>query len=379
MQKCNYCKEQKEYVEKIDDNTFICDSCKEIVNKESKIVVKKKNRNMLTPLQIKKELDKYIIKQNDAKTILATEAYNHIKRCNIKELSNIEKNNVLLIGPSGCGKTYLVETLAKILDIPFVSVNATEFTAAGYVGKNISQIGKELFDKAKGDIKLAEKGIVFIDEIDKIAGFADKYTGKDVGGLEVQKELLKVIEGEELVISDGDEFFDDIPEESINTKNILFIFSGAFEYLKTKEEKVQLLANNTKENDVEITNELLIENGFLREFIGRIPIIIELEKLEIDDIVNILTKAENNLISQYTKMFAYDNLKLEFSDDAVYEIAKMSYDKNIGARGLKSIMGNIMNKILYQTYEKKITEIKVTKEKIVSLIKKNDKSIRGKI
>lgn len=372
MHKCDYCGELKEYTEKFGVKQ-ICTNCKEIVNKSGKIIVNKKTKKMSSPLDIKKELDKYVIKQEDAKAILATETYNHLKRSNIKELSNIEKNNILLIGPSGSGKTHLVKTLCNIINIPVAMVNAAEFTASGYSGKSITQIGRYLLDAANGDVSLAEKGIVYIDEIDKIAG-SQMNRGKDVGGFEVQKELLKIIEGEDLRIPRESEFFDDFGSDIIiNTKNILFIFSGAFENLKNKESKISF-CEETKEN-VEVTSDSLVEYGFLREFVGRVPLIVELERLEINDIVDILTKAENNLISQYKKMFAYDNIELDFTEDAVYEIAKTSYNKNIGARGLKSIMGNIMNKLLYQSYEKKDTKICITKDMIISLMKKNDKNI----
>ena len=301
MKKCSYCKELKEYTLEIDKDIFICKDCEETIENQDKMILNvKDNKVRLTPMAIKEELDKYVVKQDDAKIALAIEAYNHIKRCQIEDLADVEKNNILLIGPSGCGKTYLVETLAKIINVPFVTVNATEFTASGYVGKSVTSIGKYLINAAKGNISLAEKGIVFIDEVDKLAG--KEGLSKDVGGIEVQKELLKIIEGEDLRTNDEeDEFFGEIDGITINTKNILFIFSGAFEFLTKKEESVSFLPNKKKVEEKEITPEELIKNGFLKEFVGRIPIITEVQELSIDDISDILTKTENNLISQYQK------------------------------------------------------------------------------
>lgn len=379
MKKCSYCKELKEYTLEIDKDIFICKDCEETVENQDKMILNvKDNKVRLTPMAIKEELDKYVVKQDDAKIALAIEAYNHIKRCQIEDLADVEKNNILLIGPSGCGKTYLVETLAKIINVPFVTVNATEFTASGYVGKSVTSIGKYLINAAKGNISLAEKGIVFIDEVDKLAG--KEGLSKDVGGIEVQKELLKIIEGEDLRTNDEeDEFFGEIDGITINTKNILFIFSGAFEFLTKKEEPVSFLPNKKKVEEKEITPEELIKNGFLKEFVGRIPIITEVQELSIDDISDILTKTENNLISQYQKLFAYDGIELSFTKDAIKEIATLAYRRKIGARGCKSILGKIMQNIIFTVDAKKTPTLVVTKEIVNNSYRKFYKSKNNKI
>jgi ATP-dependent Clp protease ATP-binding subunit ClpX len=360
MKKCDYCGLEKKILTKI-DSTYICEECKEIVNEECQITVNKENltdKKILKPVEIKKILDKYIVKQDEAKIALSSEIYNHLKRTYIKELSNNEKTNIMLIGPSGCGKTYLVSTIASILDIPMVTVSATEFTASGYVGKSVDSIGRWMLDAAEGDIERAERGIVFIDEIDKIAcrnaNGAMAYGSKDVGGLEVQKELLKIIEGTEIKLSDDDLF--EIGEyDSINTKNMLFIFSGAFESLKEiiesgTEKKINL--NNNSEDIILATDDIilsdqLIKYGFLKEFIGRVPIITKIEPLTEEDLVEIMTKKENNIISQYKKMFASDDIELKFNPSAIKYIAKIAIKSNLGARGLKSIISLLMNKLTY--------------------------------
>lgn len=369
MHKCNYCGLLKEYTKTDKTGKNICPSCQEIIY-NNRIIVNKKERYLQSPLQIKQELDRFIIGQEEAKIMLATEAYNHLKRIKIKELDNVGKNNILFIGPSGCGKTYLVETLARIIDVPVAIVNATEFTASGYVGKNVSQIGKYLLDKANGNINLAEQGIIYIDEIDKMAGKSFKEGNKDIGGVEVQKELLKIIEGEELHVSDESDILNSLEEDIIiDTKNILFVFSGAFEGLKEDEKHISIISSKI-DKVKEITPELLIANGFIKEFVGRIPLICELNALTIEDMIKILKNEENGLLEQYKRMFAYDNIDLDFTDEAISEIARLSFDKKIGARGLKAILGNVMNCILYQAIERQITKITITKEKMIKIIGK---------
>lgn len=377
MRKCDYCGLNKKVLTKI-DNSYICDDCKEIVNKECQITVNKEKINpkkIIKPVEIKKMLDKYIVKQDEAKIVLSSEIYNHLKRTYITELSNNDKTNIMLTGPSGCGKTYLVQTIANILDIPMITVSATEFTAAGYVGKSVDSIGKWMLDAADGDIEKAERGIVFIDEIDKIAcknaNGAMASGSKDVGGLEVQKELLRIIEGTELKLGDDDIFdFDDY--SSINTKNMLFIFSGAFEELDKiiDIDKEKTIKFNNDDEDIIIDNkdiilsDKLIKYGFLKEFIGRIPIITKVENLTEDDLVEIMTKKENNIISQYQRMFASDDIELNFKKSAISYIARIAIKTNLGARGLKSIISVLMNKLIYLNSSTNKSTITVT----VSLI-----------
>lgn len=383
MKKCNFCGINKNNLTYI-DGLYICDKCKEIVDRESQIIVNKtsnSNVKLLKPQEIKKELDKYIVKQDEAKIALATEIYNHLKRTYIKELSESDKNNILLIGPSGCGKTYLVQTIAKLLDIPMISVSATEFTANGYVGKSVDSIGKWMLREAGDDFDKAERGIVFIDEIDKIACKNANRTiadgTKDVGGLEVQKELLKIIEGTELRIGEDYDFDYD---EKINTKNMLFIFSGAFEDLDLIDNlgKKKTISFSKEVKDIEVPNELLLSSklikyGFLKEFVGRIPIIANIKKLTEEDIIEIMTKKKNNIVSQYKKIFASEGIELTFTPSAVKYIAKIVIKTDLGARGLKSIIGNIMNKLIYINSSTNKATIKITPKLIDELLGLNKK------
>lgn len=388
MKKCNFCGLNKENVSKL-DNMLICDECKEIVNSECQITVNKvsnSSNKILKPQQLKKELDKYVVRQDDAKIALATEIYNHLRRTHLKELSGIEKNNILLMGPSGCGKTYLVQTIAKLLDIPIITVNATEFTASGYVGKSVDSIGKWILKAAGGDYEKAERGIVYIDEIDKIACRNANRSivegSKDVGGLEVQKELLKIIEGTTLRLNEEFDAFYDEEDDTLDTKNILFIFSGAFEDMDIinslgKEKKISFDLNN---NEDDLTDELmlsdkLIKFGFLKEFIGRIPIITKIEKLEEKDIIEIMTKKENNICSQYKKLFASEGIDLEFTPSAIKYLAKIAIKSNLGARGLKSIIGNLMNKLIYITSSTNKSSIKIDVDLINELLNLKKKQI----
>lgn len=382
MKKCNYCGLEKKVLSSIDNN-YICEECKAIVNSECQITVNKQSidsKVIMKPAEIKKYLDKYIVKQDEAKIVLASEIYNHLKRAYIKELSNNKKTNVLLMGPSGCGKTYLVSTIANLLDIPMVTMSATEFTANGYVGKSVDSIGKWMLEAADGDIEKAERGIVYIDEIDKIACRNANHTlsagMKDVGGLEVQKELLKIIEGTELKLSDDGDIFEMSEYDSINTRNMLFIFSGAFENIdkivNEGSEKV-ISFSNKKEEDIIKSNEFLfsdqlIKYGFLKEFAGRVPIIAKIEALTEEDLVDIMTKKENNIISQNKLMFASDDITLEFQPSAIKYLAKIAIKTNLGARGLESIISILMNKLTYLNSSTNKSKITVTVKMINELL-----------
>lgn len=380
MKKCNYCGLEKSNLIQL-DGVYICDSCKEIVNKESQLVVNKLSNNVnkiLSPREIKEILDKYVVKQDEAKIALATEIYNHLKRNYDDSLASVDKNNILLMGPSGCGKTYLVSTIAKILDIPMITVNATEFTASGYVGKSVDAIGKWMLKEADGDYDKAEKGIVYIDEIDKIAcqnANQSLVSGqRDVGGLEVQKELLKIIEGTDLRLDSEFGFMDDGELDFLNTKNMLFIFSGAFEALdKIDDEKSIKLINDSRDfiDEDFLISDKLIKYGFLKEFIGRIPIITQVTKLDENDIIEIMTKKENSIITQYKKIFASDDINITFTDEAIQYFAKMALKSNLGARGLRSIVGGLMNKLIYNNCSTNKSKIIVNKQLIDELLNKN--------
>ena len=321
-----------------------------------------KNKNILNPRQIKEKLDEYVIGQEDAKKILSTACYNHLKRIENPDL-NIPKSNVLLLGPSGSGKTFVVEKLSEILEIPFLSYDATSMSATGYEGNSIKNIATELFQKCDGDDELCEKAIIYIDEIDKIAS-SENENGKDVNGKAVQQMLLKMVEGMEIVLDDVDEDY----QITIDTKNILFIVSGAFERMeeKTKENKKIGFTESSNENKQNIT-EKLMKFGMIKEFVGRFPIIAEFEQHTKESLQKILTEPKNSLVSQYQNIFSNDNIKLEINNEAVEEIAKISIENNTGARGLKNSMENLLTDTMFEYLgNDNIEKVVITKETILN-------------
>jgi len=370
MKKCSFCgleKPDNEIIEGLTGN--ICYECLE-TEKESIDAIHLNNMKLLKPHEIKKELDKYVIAQEDAKRKIAVEVYNHYKRISLKSKSvEFPKTNILMVGPSGSGKTYLIQRLSQILNVPLVIGDATEFTEAGYVGKDVETLLSDLIDKADGDISLAEKGIIYIDEIDKICTKNRDIVGKDVGGSGVQNSLLKIIEGMEYSFSKTDEV--------INTKNILFICGGAFDGLEKiiekrihKQKTIGFSSENTELNIEEknnlfkkVTEEDLLNYGFVREFLGRLPMILSLEKLSEEDLKLILTKPKNAIVKQYTALLKADNVKLKFSKDAIDYIAKKAYEKGTGARALNGIISDKLNELMYEIPMKEdITEYTITKE-----------------
>ena len=302
-----------------------------------------KNKNILNPRQIKEKLDEYVIGQEEAKKILSTACYNHLKRIENPDL-NIPKSNVLLLGPSGSGKTFIVEKLSEILEIPFLSYDATSMSATGYEGNSVKNIATELFQKCDGDDELCEKAIIYIDEIDKIAS-SESENGKDVNGKAVQQMLLKMVEGTEIVLDDVDEDYQII----IDTKNILFIVSGAFEGIeeKTKENKKIGFIDSSNENKQNVT-EKLMKFGMIKEFVGRFPVIAEFEPHTKESLQKILTVSKNSLVSQYQNIFLNDNIKLEINNEAVEKIAQISIENKTGARGLKNSMENLLRDTMFE-------------------------------
>lgn len=369
MKRCSFCgldKEDNEIIEGLTGN--ICYDCLEV---EKENILPKKQLTLLKPHQIKAELDKYVIAQEDAKKKLSVEVYNHYKRISIKSKAvEFPKTNILLIGPSGSGKTYLLQRLSQILNVPMVIGDATEFTEAGYVGKDVETLLIDLIEKANGDIELAEKGIVYIDEIDKICTRSKDTVGKDVGGQGVQNSLLKIIEGMDYSLSKTGEV--------INTKNILFICGGAFDGLdKILEERLgkkkqvgffkdKSEPDNLKEkNDLlkQVTEADLLKYGFVKEFLGRLPLIVTLEKLSEEDLKQILTKPKNSIVKQYVALLKVDNVKLKFSKDAIDYIAKKAYAKGTGARALNGIISDKLNELMYEIPMKEdINEYTITKD-----------------
>lgn len=355
--------------------SFICDECisicKEIL-KEDEIVKIDSKVKILTPEEIKAKLDEYIVGQDQAKKVLAVAVYNHYKRINYnvergKNLDTnrieLEKSNVLLLGPTGCGKTLLASTLAKILQVPFATADATTLTEAGYVGEDVESLLLKLIQSADFDIKKAERGIIYVDEVDKIAKkVQNKGLPRDPSGEGVQQALLKVIEGTVASVPpQGGRKFPYQENLVIDTSNILFICGGAFVGInkiierrinKNKlgfevEETINKQQNSTIINEIQPVD--LNKFGLIPEFIGRLPIIVGLNSLDEKALISILTTPKNAITKQYQKMFNLDGINLEFKDSALKAIAKKAITLKSGARALRTIIENSMLDIMYKT------------------------------
>ncbi len=315
------------------------------------------------PHKIKEELDKYVIGQDRAKKVISVAAYNHYKRVKTGTMDDIEieKSNILLLGPTGCGKTYIVRTLARLLDVPLAITDATSLTEAGYIGDDIESVVSKLLAAADNDVEKTEKGIVFIDEIDKIAK-KKNFNSRDVSGESVQQGLLKLLEGADVEVPVGANSKNAmVPLTTINTRNILFICGGAFPDLERiirerlhKKTSIGFSAelkdkyDNDKNILDRVTNEDLRKFGMIPEFIGRLPIVCPLQGLDADMLVKILKEPQNAILKQYQKLLALDEVKLEFEDDALYAIAEKALEKDTGARALRSIIEDFMLDIMYE-------------------------------
>ena len=350
---------------------FLCKDCLSSLNKlvNTDETISKQVDQTIYPYEICSELDKYVIGQRNAKKVLAVAVYNHYKR--IHSDKKIDKSNILLCGPSGSGKTLLAKTLAKLLDVPFAIADATKFTEAGYVGDDVESCITTLFHNSGQNIEKTEKGIIYIDEIDKIARKGENPSiTRDVSGEGVQNALLKIIEGCEI----------DVPVMSgrrqiqsrtvkIDTTNILFICGGAFNGIDKKPENNIGFYNEKNESVLKKkrkTAEDFVEYGLTREFIGRLPIIAELEELKIEDLICVLKDTENSILEQYQELLFLDGVELVFEEDALEEIAKIAFERNIGARGLKTILEDIMLDIMYEApSNRKIQRYTITKETIL--------------
>ncbi len=354
-------------------------------NEENKKEVKKLTmQDILAPHKLKELLDEYIIGQESAKKIISVAVYNHYKRVfldnkNDTLMTKIEKSNILMLGPTGSGKTYMVKTLANILKVPLAIADATSLTEAGYIGDDIESILSKLLAAADGDPKRAESGIVFIDEIDKIAKKADN-KNRDVSGESVQQELLKMLEGNKIEIPiSGNQKNILTPMVTINTENILFICGGAFPELENiikerLDNKMRIGFNSDLKEDIEkienifsmVEIEDLRKFGMIPEFLGRLPIIISLSKLDEAAMVKVLKEPKNAILKQYIRLLELDEVKLEFETEALYEIAKMAIEKGTGARALRSILENILLDIMYEVpKDKNIGKVIISKDYIL--------------
>ncbi|MDD2886792.1 MAG: ATP-dependent Clp protease ATP-binding subunit ClpX [Aliarcobacter sp.] len=376
------------------DNACICKACvtaaNEIMNgnlpaeeSDNKITpVEAKEIKIKTPAELKKILDEYVIGQDRAKKVLSVAVYNHYKRIfrhnEINDDTELNKSNVLLIGPTGSGKTLLAQTISKYLDVPLAIADATSLTEAGYVGDDVENVVTRLVQAADGDIKKAERGIIFIDEVDKVARMSENRSiTRDVSGEGVQQALLKIVEGAVVnVPPKGGRKHPGQDALQVDTTNILFICGGAFDGLEDiikKKQGANVLGFNqdkkNKKDDEKTLSKVeaddLVKYGLIPELIGRLHMVATLNEITEDDMVHILTEPKNALIKQYIKLFQMDDVKLEFEKDALKELAKLAIIRKTGARGLRSILEDIMLDIMFDLPKYKNKTITISKEVVL--------------